>query len=254
MERMAHGTGRVAGMALGIAVVALGATATLTAAPPKKTTWWSVSTTAACNLVAGNPACAPDSGGLTGIMGDGGPYVGDTTTLVGSFIYEAGGFADLKLLLSATVGPRRYLHFDFTAPDGTAPCARTDTCKMTSTRLAVNETAFNSSSFRPGTVDAKGTFTPLPGGMFAMDYVSEYDVNMAFHFYYNGVYFTLRFLPALHPGSCQLKGMRTGLKAWEFYTGSCDSAGLVESKTGSTTRQVDEGLFHMPFKMTVVMP
>lgn len=62
---------------------------------------------------------------------------------------------------------------------------------------------------------------------------------------------TVRFDPALHPGSSLLTVTRTGVNTWTIEASATDVAGLTSATTSGKAVKVNEGYYRLPFKITV---
>ena len=62
---------------------------------------------------------------------------------------------------------------------------------------------------------------------------------------------TVRFDPALHPGSTLLTVTRPAQNTWTIEAMESDTAGLLSATTSGKSVKVNEGFYTLPFKITI---
>ena len=183
----------------------------------------------------------PDS-----ITGDGGAYVGvgDTITGSGAFIRSLGG--DFELQTRPAGGRLVYLNFEHQAvpPSGTF-------FRKTFTRATLNGIAFNTNVIDPATgEEAADGVRSIPVGS---SWPARIKANWTDPY---GVLYTIRFNPDSYPGSTYVTVTRLAETIWEVEASNADLARLVspDGPGGGKRGPTDEGLYWMPFKITVTVP
>ena len=254
--RSAAAMALTAGFAVAIAVPAVAQKASVTYEP--------ASATFDCNGVSG----APDPSCPQGLQGDGLDYRGTAANLQGFFLrtWSSPTYQEFYLNLLNTT---RRVYADFSQPANTAPCAATNTCKRTFSYAAIASTDPGGAVIRPvntsaANVPASGD---LPGGLLSIRQGSSGFAGMKLNFAdpravprRQAVVWTLRFNPAGFEGSCYLAvscpittTAGATCQRWVVESAaSCPIAKLVQSPDGSVRGQVDEGLYLMPYRLTVV--
>jgi hypothetical protein len=211
------------------------------AAKPPNVTYW--------------PATASFRDVADRIQSDGlGPYIGNATSRVGAFLvtYRLSTLNDFTIWLDPSLGSRA-INLDLGAGvPNSNNCG--SQCRLDFNQVSVTSTPFNGMLVRP--VDGDGN--PTDGGMQAMGVGETSNAHMLLNFpdpSGRSLIWTVRFNPPGYPGSCALEVTRDSSTQWTVETNpACDLAKLVASPDGSVRRQTDEGLFHMPFQLTVTYP
>lgn len=240
--------------ALTLSLLVVGAS--LRAAKPAQTDT-PVTVTLRCAVVGDrNPdASCPSSTSPDRIQGDpAGPYVGNATTGLGAFLTASGN--DLALKLSDTRGQLLGLtiSMDFRSPYGLAACISKKNCRRVAPYffdVATTDQSPFGDLVNP--VDASGV--DLPNGLLSIPIGTSANANMKVNFpdpFGRTLTWTVRFNPVSYPGSSYVTVTRTADGAWVVEASATSLAKLVASPSGDTRNQTDEGLFYMPFRMTVV--
>lgn len=180
------------------------------------------------------------------IQGDfGGSYGGDVTRY---FFNTDGGHGALWMYVDL---PRTFM-LDFTEQDGLAPCAISNSgCRRDfviintpspSPATAINPTDAND------VVLPEGFFSiPVGGSAYARVKINFPDPSG------RNILWTVRFNSGAYAGSTNVTVRRLSEDVWEVEATAEDRARLVSVSTGKgRSVSTDEGLFVMPFKMTVV--
>ena len=184
-----------------------------------------------------------------------GPYrgttpAGSTTTQEGLASNYGGYFTEGNLLLFALKsGFGRFISFAFTRPAGTAPCVASGTCRKAFTS-AITDVSVPGSRTYP--VDAVGT--DLPNGFMSIPVGQSARARLFLNFADpagRDILWTVRFDPALHPGSTHLTVTRPESNKWIVEAIESDIAGLVSANNSGKIVKINEGNYTMPFKITV---
>ena len=147
-------------------------------------------------------------------------------------------------------GLGRFVSFDFSRPTGAPPCAARGTCRKDFTTAMTDDS-------RPGgrtyPVDAAGTdlpngfmSVPVGGSARARFYINFADPSG------RSLRWTVRFDPALYPGSTFLTVTRSAENVWTVEA-SPDAVAQLVSETISTGKTVrtNEGYYNVPFRITI---
>lgn len=217
-------------------------------------------------------ACSGSSGAPDflcghGIQGDGGDYRGDTTSLEGMFLrtWSSPLYRDFWLVLANST---RRLYLDFGQPANVPPCAATNSCKRDFSFAEVASTQPGGAVIRP--VNTTAPHIPasgdLPGGLLALVQGDTAFAGIKLNFpdpravpKRHQVVWTVRFNPGSFAGSCYVAVScpvatmaGAACERWIVQPDpACSQATLVQSPDGSVRGQVDEGLYYMPFTLTV---
>ena len=184
-----------------------------------------------------------------------GPYrgttpAGSTTTPEGLASNYGGYFTEGNLLLfSLKSGFGRFISFAFTRPAGTAPCVASGTCRKAFTS-AITDVSLPGSRTYP--VDAMGT--DLPTGFMSIPVGQSARARLFLNFADpagRDILWTVRFDPALHPGSTLLTVTRPASNKWIVEAIESDIAGLVSANNSGKIVKINEGYYTMPFRLTV---
>lgn len=199
----------------------------------------------------------PSSQSPDRIQGDAaGPYVGDPATGLGAFLATViNSPNNLRLNLSNNKGQTLGLAItiDLRSSSGTPACAAKKNCRRVAPYyfeiVTTDQSPFGDVV---DVVDSAGT--PLPNGLLSIPIDASANANMKVNFpdpFGRDLTWTLRFNPGSYPGSSYVTVTRTAANTW-FVTASATSLGkLVVSPSGGVQGQTDEGLFSMPFQMTI---
>ncbi len=190
------------------------------------------------------------------IQGDGfGTYRGTTpegsaTTQEGQAANMGGYFTEGNLFLfSLKSGLGRFVSFTFDAPTGTAPCVATNKCRKDFS-YALTDVSLPGSRTYP--VDAMGT--DLPNGFMSIPVGQSANARFYLNFgdpQGRSILWTVRFDPALYPGSTFLTVTRTAENTWIIEATGSAVAELVSANTSGKIVKVNEGYYSMPFRITV---
>jgi hypothetical protein len=185
-------------------------------------------------------------------MGDpSGPYIGNMSTTLGAFLNAAKNFA---LRLDAPGG--QYLLVDLTVPAGTPPCASTNTCRNVGPmRLGVVRTFNTLPDSLVNPEDATGAW--LPNGLLDITVGATMNARGKVNFpdpFGRPILWTVRYDPRQYPGASYLLVHRTAADQWTIETGAAGVAMLESANTQGADRRLNEGLFSVPFSMTVTQP
>jgi hypothetical protein len=195
---------------------------------------------------------------LDGIEGDMlGAYRGTTpdgaaTTPEGTVTNNGAYFTEANLLVFALkAGLGRFISFDFSRPLGVAPCSARRTCRMDFTNATTDHSVPGSRTYPVGAngVDLPNGFIAIPigGAARARFFVNFLDPKG------RELLWTVRFDPALYPGSTFLTVTRPAENVWTVEAGGADVAQLVSATTANgKTVTVNEGYYVMPFRITIV--
>ncbi len=199
------------------------------------------------------------------ILGDGSVYTGNPTltTSFGAFLvtYSGSNYDDFYLRLDATQAPGPYVFLDFRDQVGAATCG--SSCRRSEAydfgTVTVTTTLFQGLLVRP-LVDAT-TGLAISGGFEGMSLGQTAQAGMLLNFpdpFNRKLVWTVRFNPTDYPGSSPVYVTRAGTNTWTIEAGPTNGAPawaeLVASPSGSVQRQTDEGIFNMPFQITVTVP
>jgi hypothetical protein len=192
-----------------------------------------------------------------------GPYVGNTTTGLGAFLNESN---DFLLSLSASGGQPlgQRLFLDFREPVSTPPCTAANTlkgegrtepsCRRVEPFYFDTVTAYESPfGDLVNPVNASGV--DLENGLLDVVIGTTVQAKVKINFpdpYGRDLIWTVRFNPVNYPGSSYVSVTRTTGNIWIVESTSTTPAKLVAPPGGDTRDQTDEGLFLMPFLMTIV--
>jgi hypothetical protein len=192
------------------------------------------------------PRCGPDALDVKDcITGDDDVVyegTGDVITGSGAFLRADGEFA---LIIRPTNGRTVYLNFaqQISPPSGTF-------YRKNFTTQTLNSFNFNTNLIDPA------TRLEVSGGLPAMAVGARLAARIrAFWTDPGGFDYTIRFNPDHYPGSTYATVTRVGDYEWTIEAFDGDAARLVsppERRKGVSTAQTDEGLYHMPFHITVV--
>ena len=180
-----------------------------------------------------------------GIGGDFyGPYANDVTRF---FLNTAGGHGALWLY----VDPPRSFRLDFTQPDGIAPC------ELTMAGCNKNFTIIDTPSPSPATaVNPTDEYdVELPQGFLGIPIGGSAYARVKINFpdpLGRNLLWTIRFNSSAYPGTTNVAVRRISESTWEVEATAEDRARLVCVTTRGRPAGTDEGLYIMPFKMTVV--
>lgn len=185
-------------------------------------------------------------GAYRGTTPDGSPTTQEgTASNMGAYFTEGNLF--LFVLKS---GFGRLASFDFSRPVGTAPCVTNGTCRKNFTSTTTDVSLPGSRTYP---VDAVGTdlpngflSIPIGGSARARFYLNFADPNG------RSLLWTVRFDPALYPGSTHLTVTRPATNTWTIEATESDVAELVSATTSGKSVKVNEGYYAMPFTITVV--
>lgn len=184
-----------------------------------------------------------------------GPYRGTTpagsaTTQEGLASNMGGYFTEGNLFLfSLKAGLGRFISFAFTHPIGTALCVASNTCRKT---FSSANTDVSLPGSRTYPVDAVGT--DLPNGFMSIPVGQSARARLYLNFADpagRAILWTVRFDPAMYPGSTHLTVTRTEINRWIIEAIESDIAELVSANTSGKTVKVNEGYYTMPFRITV---
>jgi hypothetical protein len=223
-----------------VCVLVLVATALPFAAKPPKPTNTPVSADFRCRL---GDVCADR------ILGDpGGPYIGSLPTMVGAFLTPSYTFT---LLLE---GSGQSLTMDFTAPVGVAGCVAHSSCRKNFDQFTTYSIPYGSTVIP---IDASGDV--WPGGLTGMPVATALAARMKINFpdpSGRSLIWTVRFNTRDYPGSGYVSVIRVNSNSWKVSASASSTqlANLVASPSGGAQRQTDEGLYEMPFELTIVKP
>ncbi len=181
------------------------------------------------------------------ITGDGNAYVG-----VGDLISGSGAFvrSDGEFSLDLRAGRGRFVYLNFeeqvAGPSGSFSRKTFDQATLDSFHL-------NTNVINPATgQDASGALLAIPVGQTWPSRIKAFWTDPY------GIDYVIRFNPDHYPGSTYVWITREGENTWSIEAGHAEVARLVSTphdpkgKPGSQT--VDEGLYVMPFKMTLTIP
>ena len=184
--------------------------------------------------------------GLDRIQGDTlGTYRGTTpsgssTTQEGQAENMGGYFTERYLFLfSLKVGMGRYVSLAFDQPVDTPPCTSTQTCRKNFV-TAMTDVSLPGSRTYP--VDALGA--DLPNGFMSIPVGQSAKARWYFNFADpsgRDLLWTVRFDPALYPGSTLLTVARTDASRWVISANDGDVAQLVSATTGGKAVKINEG-------------
>jgi hypothetical protein len=192
-----------------------------------------------------------------GIEGDSlGPYLGTTedgspTAQEGTVWASQSYFTEGGLFFfTVKPGRGRFVSFNFLQPIGVAPCASNGSCRKNFTVVTTDSTPHASRTYP---VDALGT--DLPNGFMSI----PVDGSARARFFMNfadpsgrAILWTVRFDPNAFPGSTLLTVTRVAQGIWTIESGPSDISQLVSEATSKgKTVKVNEGLYTLPFKITV---
>lgn len=170
-----------------------------------------------------------------------GPYAGDVTR------YYLTSTGDLFMKVDL---PRTFT-LDFTMPDGMAPCA------LTSTGCRKNFDIIDVPSPTPATFvnPTNASDVELPNGFLSVPVGGSAFARVKINFpdpSGRPYLWTIRFNSGAYAGSTNVAVRRLSESTWEVEASDADRARLVSRTTKGRTVTTDEGLYVMPFKMTVV--
>lgn len=247
------------GLLLGLGLFA-SLSAPLQGAPPAKSAIWGATATFRCNgtldATGAIAAACPDGIAGEGLLGDGQSYVGNPSinTTDGAFIHQSTStWTDFLLKFDST---GRYMLLDFSDPKGGVACGKL-ACRKNFTVAKITKTLLTQGMLvRP--VDAAGN--DLVGGMQAIPVGSTYRAKIKMNFpdpAGSTLWYTLRFNPNDYPGSSYVYVTRTGTKTWTVFAGgNADAADTALAELVATTdgsrNMTHEGLYHMPFSLSVI--
>lgn len=191
------------------------------------------------------------------ISGDSaGPYRGTTpngsaTTQEGTAENMGAYFTEGNLFLFVLkAGFGRFASFDFSEPIGAAPCAANGACRK---NFASATTDVSVPGSRTYPVDAMGA--DLPSGFLSVPVGGSARARLFLNFADpsgRALLWTVRYDPALYPGSTFLTVTRPAVNTWTIEASATDVAQLVSATTTSGKAvKVNEGYYRMPFKVTV---
>jgi hypothetical protein len=186
------------------------------------------------------------------------PY--DTATLagftaddrVGAFLKKSDPYDDFTLRMSDPPGNRALL-VDFRAPRNIPPCTSKGTCRKNFSFAWITDIPYGGALVRP----LAPSGDPLTGGMRAIPVGAEVFANLKINFpdpSGRSLVWTVRFNPRDYPGSSPVRVTRSASSEWVAEAGDTEFANLVQSKDGSVRGQVGEGLYSMPFRLTITLP
>jgi hypothetical protein len=184
-----------------------------------------------------------------------GRYVGTTpsgssTTQEGAAANYGSYFTEGNLFLFVLKsGFGRFATLDFSQSLGTPPCESSRTCRKDFSMVTSDQSLPGG---RTWPVDAMGS--DLPNGFMSIPVGGTSRARILFNFADPGdrpLLWTVRFDPALHPGSSLLTVRRVAQNLWTIEAQATDVAGLTSATTSGKAVKVNEGYYRMPFKITV---
>ena len=167
-----------------------------------------------------------------------------TSSNNGSYLTEGNLF-----LFVLKPGLGRFVSFDFSRQLGTAPCAGSGACRRNFTAIMTDESPHGSRTYPVDTAgrDLSNGFMSVPVGgsaraRFFMNFADQSGRDLLW---------TVRFDPALHPGSTLLTVTRPAQNTWTIESMESDVAGLLSATTSGRSVKVNEGFYTLPFRITI---
>lgn len=201
-----------------------------------------------CNSLNPESPCVPEGHFLPdAITGDGMPYTGVGTWDSGSGAFVRAVDGEFSIDLNAGLGRWVLLDFRQQVAGPSAPFFR-----KTFETVALDAFHLNTNLINPSTgLEAAGGLPVMPIGAAWPSRIKAGWVD-TYGFLYN-----IRFNPRDFPGSTHVTVTRVDEKIWTIEASATDVARLVspgQNTKGKSTGPTDEGLYNMPFKITVTVP
>ena len=134
--------------------------------------------------------------------------------------------------------------------EGSAGCAARNNCRRNFDQVTTFNTPYGSAVIP---IDANGAV--WPNGLIGMQAGAALNARMHINFPDPGgrsLIWTVRFNTRDYPGSGHVSVTRVDANTWTVEASAAQLAKLVASPSGGVQQQTDEGLFQMPFKLTIV--
>ncbi len=197
--------------------------------------------TATFRCPSSDSAC-PDA-----IQGDGVPLMGNASNHGGANITSGGV---LKIQLSASTTPGRFLSLAFPVPSDVPPC-QPSTCRKDFT--TANVTSVDAFWVHPLAADGS---SDLAGGFNSVGVGQTVDARLKFNFQHPDadVIFTLWYAAASHAGSTDVEVTRLAENEWTVTAPEGNQARLTAFNQRGKLVTTDEGLYTMPFSVHVTVP
>lgn len=169
----------------------------------------------------------------------------------GSYSGAAVYISDAKKFWLSTEPAKRTIFVDFYEPDGRAPCLSTSKgCRMNFTTASVTVPTMG---FHINPVDEQDN--ELPDGLYAIPVGGSALARLKINFKDpsgRDYLWTIRFNPGQYAGSTHVRVTRVDDITWISEATGIDRARLVAINNKGKLVMTDEGLYIMPFRITIV--